>query len=41
MPSTVYNQKSHFLLVVSETATTYSPSNTKFSFKYFDISEDY
>ena len=34
MPSTIYNQKSHFLFVVSGTATTYSPSNTKFSLKF-------
>ena len=32
MPRTVYNQKSNFLLVGSGTTTTYSPSNTEFSF---------
>ena len=34
---TLYNQKSHFLLIGSETRTTSSPSNTKFSLKYFTI----
>ena len=29
IPSTVYNQKSYFLLFGSETATTNNPSNTK------------
>ena len=35
MPSTVYNQKSHFLLVGSGTTTTYGTSNTKFVNKVF------
>ena len=35
--STVYNQKSYFLLVASGTTATYSPSNTRFSLKYFNI----
>ena len=34
---TVYNQKSHFLLVGFVTAAIYSPLNTKFSFKFFHI----
>ena len=29
MPSTAYNQKSHFLQVGSEAATTYSPNKNK------------
>ena len=33
MSSTVYNQKSHFLLVSSETTAIYSPLDTKFSLK--------
>ena len=35
MPRTVYNQESQVLLVGSGATTTYSPSNTKFSLKYF------
>ena len=34
--STVYNQKSQFLIFGSVKATTYYPSNTKFSIKYFN-----
>ena len=37
MPRTVYNQSSHLLLVGSGTTTTYSPSNTELSLKYFNI----
>ena len=36
MPST--NQNSQFLLFVSGATTTYSPSNTKYSLKCFNIS---
>ena len=35
MAFTICNQKIHFLLVGSGTTTTYSLSNTKFSFKVF------
>ena len=38
VPSIVYNQKSQFILIGSETATTYSRSNTIFSLKYFKAS---
>ena len=33
----IYNQESQFLLIGSGTATSYSPLNTKFSVKYFNI----
>ena len=33
MTRTVYNQKSHFLLIGSGTTTTYNDSNTKFLLK--------
>ena len=36
--SYIYNQKSHFLQVGPGTTTTYSPSNTKFPLKYFNVS---
>ena len=34
MPTTINNQKNHFLLISSGTTTTYSPSNTKKVFQY-------
>ena len=37
-PRTICNEESQSLLVGSGTATIYSPSNTKFSLKYFNIS---
>ena len=37
-PCTAYNQKSHFLLVVSGTITTYSTSHITFSLNYFNLS---
>ena len=35
MPSTVYNQKRHYLLVGSGTYITYNLLNTKFFYKVF------
>ena len=37
VPRIVYNQQTYFLLVGSGTTTAYSPSNIKFSLKYFNI----